>query len=108
MSIRDEKITSLLVHVAGNFISREAGRGTLITPTRAEISRDHTHITIFVSVFPIEHKDDALAFLTRRKDDFREFLKKESRLSRLPFVQFAYDYGEVNRQHLDELTNTSI
>lgn len=105
--IRDNKTTSLLVHLAGMFIAREAGRGTLITPTRAEISRDHKHVTIFVSVFPTEHKDDALAFLLRRKDDFRDFLKKESRLGRLPFITFEFDYGEANRQHLDEITPTN-
>lgn len=104
MSIRDNKTASLLVHLAGNFIAQEAGRGTLITPTRAEISRDHKHVTIFVSVFPDQHKDDALAFLLRRKDDFRDFLKTKSRLSRLPFIQFEFDYGEANRQHLDDIS----
>ncbi len=104
MSIRDEKALSRLLHLAGAYIAREAGRGTLITPTRVTISKDRKNATIYVSVFPDTQVENALAFLVRHRDDFRDYLKKEGRFSVLPFIHFEFDRGEQHRQHLDELS----
>lgn len=104
MSVRDEKAASVLVHLVADFIAREAGRTTLITPTRAEIGRDRKNATVFISVFPEADTAHAVEFLIRRSDDFRAFMKKESRFSFLPRVTFAPDAGEVNRRHLDDLS----
>ncbi|MGB4076286.1 MAG: hypothetical protein WBK28_01095 [Minisyncoccia bacterium] len=103
MSIKDERTASLLVHLAGNYIAREAGRETLITPTRAELGNDRNAV-IYVSVFPDEHMDHALLFLSRHTEQFRAYLKKESRFSFLPRVTFAADLGEKHRQHLDDIS----
>lgn len=104
MSVRDNRAAELLVHAAGNFIAREAGRSTLITPTRAEVSPDRKNATVYVSVFPDTETFHALTYLDRNRDAFRDFLKKEVRLSHLPFVKFALDEGERNRQHLDDIS----
>lgn len=104
MNIRDEKRASILIHLAGMYIAREAGRDTLITPTRVDLSPDHKNATIFVSVFPDSNVENAIAFLGRHRDNFREFLKKEGRFAVLPFIKFEFDRGEQNRQHLDELS----
>ena len=104
MSLRDEKIAEVLVHLAANFIAREAGRETLITPTRATLGKGAKTATIFVSVFPEHDTPHALEFLARHRDDFRTLMKKEARLSTLPQVTFAEDVGERNRQHLDEIS----
>ncbi len=103
MNIRDERANSILLKAAAVYLSREAGRSTLITPTRADFSSDRKNATIFVSVFPSEESDHAIKFLTRHKDLFRDFLKTEARFPRLPFIRFELDMGERNRQHLDDL-----
>lgn len=95
---------SILMHLAGNYIAREAGRSTLITPTRADISRDHKNATIFVSVFPETDKEHAMEFLARQRDEFKTYMKKEARFSMLPRVTFQFDEGEQHRQHLDEIS----
>jgi ribosome-binding factor A len=105
MSVREEKAASLLTELAAKYIAREAGRTTLITPTRTSIGSDRKNATIFVSVFPDGDGDNALKFLKRHKDLFREYLKKASRLSHLPYITFELDYGEKNRQRMDELSN---
>lgn len=104
MSVRDNKAASILVHLAADYIAREAGRTTLITPTRAEIGHDRKNATVYVSVFPDSDTAHALEFLDRHRDGFKEFMKKESRFSFLPRVRFENDYGEKNRQHLDEIS----
>jgi ribosome-binding factor A len=101
---RTNKAVSNLMHLAQEYIAREAGRTTLITPMRAVISPNRINATIFVSVFPESEKDNAVAFLTRHKDLFRDYLKKHGRFNVLPFIRWEFDYGEQNRQRLDELS----
>lgn len=103
MALREDKAASLLTDLAAKYIAREAGRSTLITPLRTDIGRDRKNATIFVSVFPTEEGQHALAFLARHKDLFRDYLKKTARLSMLPYIRFELDYGELNRQRLDEI-----
>lgn len=100
-SIRDSRTITLLVEQAAAYIAREAGRETLITPTRAVLSKDGKQATIYVSVFPTDETEHALNFLLRHKDLFRNYLKKTTRLGRLPYIRFEFDRGEANRQHLD-------
>jgi ribosome-binding factor A len=102
---RKEKAADFLLELAAKYIAREAGRSTLITPTRTDMSPDRKNATIYVSVFPDGEDKHALEFLTRHRDDFREYLKHHGRFSALPFVKFEIDYGERNRQRLDELSN---
>lgn len=104
MGIHDERAASNLVKAAANYIAREAGRGTLITPTRAEVSPDRKNATIYVSVFPREQLPHALEFLVRHRDLFRNYLKKEARFPVLPFIRFEEDAGEQHRQRIEDLS----
>ncbi len=104
MSIRDNRIGMQLMEQAGAYIAREAGRNTLITPTRVSLSKDGKDATIFVSVYPTGETDHALAFLMRHKDLFRNSLRKSTRIGRIPFIRFEFDFGEANRQHIDDIS----
>lgn len=95
---------ALLVRFASLYIAREANRSVLITPIRATLSANRAKAIIYVSVFPDTALKSALSFLNRRRSDFFKFLKKESRISRIPSIQFEFDFGEKNRQRLDELS----
>ncbi|HYF29180.1 MAG TPA: ribosome-binding factor A [Candidatus Paceibacterota bacterium] len=101
---RDQRALSILVEAAGRYISREAGRNTLITPTRATLAKDGKNATIYVSVFPEGQDEHAIKFLMRHKDLFRNELKKTTRLARLPYIRFEIDAGERARQHLDDIS----
>ncbi len=104
MNDRNKKAESFLLELAGGYIAREAGRSTLITPTRVALSPDRKNATIFVSVFPDEESDHALAFLARHRDEFRDYIKEHGRFGTLPFIKFDFDFGEKSRQRLDDLS----
>lgn len=106
MSDRQEKVCDTLLTLAGTYIAREANRDTLITPTSATISPDLKQATIYISVFPDTKEKQALAFLERHERDFRGFIKGNMHFKVLPFVKFAIDHGEKNRQRIDELLHT--
>ncbi|HEV7121446.1 MAG TPA: ribosome-binding factor A [Candidatus Paceibacterota bacterium] len=105
---RENRAEAMMVELAAKYIAREAGRGTLITPLRADISPDRKNATIFVSVFPDAESEHALAFLKRHKDLFRNSLKRTARLAILPYITFELDYGEKNRQRLDEVSRDVV
>jgi ribosome-binding factor A len=104
MSARDDRAVSILLENAGRYIAREAGRNTLITPTRAVFSKDRQNATIYISVYPEAEEGHAIDFLMRHKDLFRNELKKTTRFVRLPFIWFEIDKGERARQAFDEAT----
>jgi len=103
-SRRQIQIAEELAHLAANFFARESNAQSLITVTHADVSPDLKNVNIFFSVLPVEKEGPALAFAKRNRTEFREYLKKHSALQRIPNVDFEIDYGEKNRQRIDELT----
>jgi len=101
-SIRQQKVSEELRKMAGEFIASHAGRGSLITPTRVDISPDLKRASIFFTVLPATQEENALSFLKRNRSEFRQYLKK-IHFKVLPFVDFEIDYGEKNRQVIDAI-----
>ncbi len=99
-----EKDVEALREAAAEFLSREAGRQSLITVTRAELSDDRRRGTVYLTVYPESAEAAALAFANRNRDEFSEYFQKCVRGMRMPRVEFRLDLGEKNRQRLDELT----
>ena len=96
-----------LAHLAGEFIAREARNPAvngLITVTRAELTSDFKNVTIFLSVLPQTLEKAALAFAKRARSDFRGYVREHSFFHPIPIIDFEIDYGEKNRQRIDELT----
>ena len=104
MSKKEEQTREELMHLAGQFLAREASPQSMITVTRAEISEDLKYITIFVSVFPESAERAAIDFCKRERSAFRDYVKEKSSLGHPPTINFELDLGEKNRQRIDELT----
>lgn len=104
---RHVQVAETIAHLAGEFLAREivnpAASG-LITVTRAELAEHMKSVTVFLSVLPQTKEDEALKVAKRARSDFREYLKTHSRFHPVPTVDFELDYGEKNRQRIDDLT----
>ena len=103
-SQREMQLAETIAHLAGDFLARESNRQSLVTVTRADMSRDLKTATVYFSVLPEKYEESALNFAKRKRPDFREYLKEHGVLRYLPTVDFALDMGEKNRQKIDELT----
>jgi len=104
MSKKEEQMKEELMHLAGQFLAREASHQSLITVTRSEMSSDLKYITLFISVFPTTAEKTALDFCKRERSAFRTFVIEKSALHFPPTIDFEIDIGEKNRQRIDELT----
>ena len=94
ISHRNDRIVEIIAHEAANFIAREAGDESFVTVIRAMLLAHGERVNVFVSVFPEEKSHAALAFLERQREAFSNYLKKKTRLSPLPRVDFILDNHE--------------
>lgn len=104
MTRKQDKVISLIVELAANFINRESSRQSMITVTYADLSPNLKKSTIYLSVFPESEEAVALDFLRRKRSEFREYAKLNSRLRVLPVFDFEIDKGEKNRQKIESLS----
>ncbi|MEY4747521.1 MAG: hypothetical protein RLZZ416_570 [Candidatus Parcubacteria bacterium] len=93
-----------IARLASEFLARSGDARALVTVTHAELSDKRTHVTIFLSVLPHTQEEEALKAAKRVRSDFRSYIQKRSFLRPTPIVDFELDYGEKNRQRVDDLT----
>ena len=101
------QVSEALAHLAGDFFARESGNPSvngLITVTRAELTLDFKNVIILFSVLPNSQEEAALKFAKRARSDFRDYVKKHTLFHPVPLIDFEIDYGEKNRQRIDDLT----
>lgn len=99
-----EVISEIIHRLAAEFIRDEASPASLLTVTRVEMSPTGKEAKIFFTTFPESQEDTALKFLERKLPEFKYYIRDESRIHMVPHIDFKIDYGERNRQRLDELT----
>lgn len=100
---RHDRAASLIKEVAATFIRQEANTNPLITVTSTSVSPDYKKVTIFFTTIPDGREQDALVFLQRSASEMRSYVKKNTNLKIIPHLEFAVDYGERHRQHIDEI-----
>ena len=104
-SRRQNKVAEEIAHKAGVFLALYArAGGALITVTRANIAPDLKNVSIFVSILPKSREEEVIKNLKRLRTDFHDYLKEKTVLRNVPTVDFVVDFGEENRQRIDELT----
>ena len=123
MANRNEKIKEILRDMGAKFLLLNGNTSSLLTVTRVELTNDEKRATIFFTVFPKstlggsgdrdeftrfsqeQMEKTALEFAKRKRAEFKEFVKDNSKLGRIPLLDFEIDTGEKNRQRIDSLLN---
>ncbi len=100
---RQVKIGLQLRNIAQDFFQKESSGVSLITVTRANISRDLERSTIFITVLPENKEEQALSFARRMRTDLRTEIKNKLRIRKIPNVEIKIDDGEKARQIMDSL-----
>lgn len=100
---REEKVGNIIKKLASEFLSRESNRTSMITVTDVRMQDHERSAVILFTVLPENQADTALSFAKRKRSDFREYFKKNTRLKFIPRFDFEIDKGEKFRQRIDEL-----
>lgn len=94
----------VLKRTASLFLQTQSNRTSLISVTRVILSPDGAYATIYVSILPNTGEQDAINFLKRQRKELKEYIKKHTKMGRIPFIEIELDLGEKNRQVLDEIS----
>lgn len=101
---RHDRLQEAIREVAAEFLVREANRNSLITVTRAILSEDMKHVSVYITVLPDSAEQPALDFANRNRTELRDFFRKRVKGTLPPDIVFEIDMGEKNRLRLDELS----
>jgi ribosome-binding factor A len=104
---RQIKIGLTLRNIAQNFFQKESSGTSLITVTKADISRDLKNTDIYITVLPKNKEAQALAFAKRMRTDLRTEIKKKLQIRTIPNVEIKIDEGEIARQIMDKVLRKS-
>jgi len=104
---KDEKSSSLLTKFAAEYFLEESNKNSLITITKSEILDRGKRVFIYFTALPQKKEEDVLEFMKRRRNDFRQYVMTKKSFGYVPRVDFCIDFGEHNRQRIDELSNES-
>lgn len=97
------KVEQEILGLVQDFFQRESSGLSLITVTRVDISSDMHNGTVFITVLPVDKEDAAINFAKRMRTDMRKYVMKRLPIKVIPFFEVEIDYGEKNRQHIDEI-----
>lgn len=100
---RQQKVEQQVLGITQDFFQRESSGLSLITVTRADISRDFKYGTIFITVLPESKEEAAIHFAKRMRSELRHYVMKRLPIKVIPFFEVEIDYGEKNRLHIDKL-----
>ena len=103
-TLKDNKVKEIIRELAAEFFSRESNRQSLMTVTDVELKSRGSKAIILITVLPEDKEASALEFAQRRLGDFRTYVMSHSRIMRVPYFEVGIDYGEKNRQRIDELS----
>jgi ribosome-binding factor A len=101
--VKREIIAEIIHRLASKFANEEGSGASLLTITRVELSPTGKEARVFFTTLPESQEDTALKFLERKTPEFKRYVRDESRIGIVPHIDFKIDYGERNRQRLDEL-----
>ncbi|MDP2651125.1 MAG: hypothetical protein Q8O98_00890 [bacterium] len=102
--IKRERTAEILHHLAAEFVRDNSTPASLITITRTELNPSGKHAVIFFTTIPENQQETAEKFLERKTSEFVRFTRDNSKIGIMPFIVFKIDFGERNRQRLDELS----
>lgn len=105
MSNRKEKVAEMLRELGAKFLNYENNGSSLLTVTNVVLTDNGKNATIYFTVFPETFEKTALEFAKRKRGEFKQFAIDHSRMGNVPNIDFGIDFGEKNRQRIDEISN---
>jgi len=103
MKYKEEKLTSILQRLIGEYMSRLDFNNSFVGVNRVELSKDLKIAGIFIGVYPEQNEKEALKTIKSKTAELRKNIKKNIRTRILPKLEFYIDEGEKNRQRVEEL-----
>lgn len=96
-----ELIKEELGKILFNFL--DVGSDTLVTVTRAEISDDLFHATVWVSIYPADKAKDIMNRIQKSIYEIQQIFNRKMRVRPVPKLRFEIDRNPEQAGHIEEL-----
>ena len=105
MPHRLEKINDLIRDTIAQIIVKHLSlkKDVFVSVTNVDTSKDLRYARVFVSVFPVEHKDYIEKTFARETYHIQGILNKTLRMKPLPRLEFIIDETQQKLGELDEI-----
>jgi ribosome-binding factor A len=100
---RQGKIAEEIRNQAGKFFSTESLVGTLATVTDVSMSPDLNYADIFISVLPVEKKEEALEKAKKALPGLRRQIGNNLKLRQVPELRLYYDNRSDAKERVEEI-----
>jgi ribosome-binding factor A len=100
---RSEKLIKIIQKAAADFMQIESNGASLVTITGVRLSNDEKYATILFTVLPEEKQEAVLEFTKRMRSEFKQYIKSNTKIGRIPMFDFQIDLGEKHRQKIDTI-----
>jgi len=100
---RADRIIKVIKNAAAEFMQKESNGASLITITDVRLSNDEKYANILFTVLPDNKEEAVLEFAKRMRSEFRQYIKQNTKLGRIPTFDFQVDLGEKHRQKIDTI-----
>jgi ribosome-binding factor A len=107
MDQRMQQVTEQIRRLAAKYFQVHTPDTPMVTITRADVSNDLKHATVYITVLPEEKEDEALASARAKLTGFGEYLGNNLETKNTPKVTLDIDAGEKKRQRIDEIANNT-
>ncbi len=103
--IRQQRYRELIKEELGKilFDYLDVEPGVLVTVTRADISEDLFHVTVWVSVFPTGKAEGIMGRLQKSIFDIQQLFNRKMRVRPVPKIRFEFDKNPEEAGHIEEL-----
>ena len=101
---RADRIAKIVKNAAAEFMQKESSGQSLITITDVRLSNDEKYANILFTVLPDDKEEAVLEFTKRMRSEFRQYVKQNTKLGRIPTFDFQIDLGEKHRQKIDTIS----
>src|ERR1035437_2128316 len=101
---RADRIAKIVKVAAAEFMQKESSGQSLITITDVRLSNDEKYANILFTVLPDNKEEAVLEFTKRMRSEFRQYVKQNTKLGRIPTFDFQIDLGEKHRQKIDTIS----
>jgi ribosome-binding factor A len=101
---RQHKLIKIIQKAAADFMQVESNGASLVTITGVRLSNDEKYATILFTVLPEEKQEAVLEFTKRMRSEFKQYVKSNTKIGRIPMFDFQIDLGEKHRQKIDTIS----
>lgn len=100
---KELRIREEIQHLAAKYVQLESNGASIITITNVILGDRGKNALILFTVLPDKKQEVVQEFLKRKRKEFQEYVRANSRIGRIPLFDFGIDFGEKNRQKADIL-----